>query len=261
MRLLLALTFVAVAGSAEATTVLHQTITTKKEGKPERVQATVTYLDGERFRVERFPGTNVKDPWVALIVFDGKQTYNCRRSKQNTCRATTGGPLSELDAVIGQPGMKVSVTSFAFTPQGAAKKVGGESCKPHKLDMEVNAELELGGLKLPGGFKPAVQAKVTGVSCVGDLPDWKPAALAAQLASSKSLFATTAAYDSFVAAAKLGAGFELEGSSTVKGNVGGGTALPDLNSSGSKTTTKVEKKMPALTAEQLKIPAGFTLTK
>lgn len=259
MRFLPLLLLVAFADSADATTVLHQTVKTKKEGKPERVQATVTYLDGERFRVERYPGENEKDPWVALILFDGKQTYNCRRGKQNTCRATTGGPLSELDAFMGQPGLKISVTSFTFTPEGGAKKVFGQSCRPHKLDLEINAELELGGLKLPGGLKPALQAKVTGISCVADLPEWKPSALAAQLASAKSLFATTAAFDNFVAAAKLGAGFELEGSSTVKGNVGG--AIPDLDSTGSKTTTKIATKKPALTADQLKIPAGFSLAK
>lgn len=259
MRLRPLLLVAALAEPAGATTILHQTIKTKKEGKAERVQATVTYLDGERFRVERYPGESEKDPFSALILFDGKQTYNCRRGKQNVCRATTGGPLSEIDAFLGQPGLKISVTNFTFTPDGAAKKIAGMGCKPHKLDLEINAELELGGLKLPGGLKPALQAKIAGVSCVSDLPDWKPAALAAQLATAKPLFATTAAFDNFVAAAKLGAGFELEGTSSVKGNVGG--AIPDLNSTGSKTTTKIETKKPTLTADQLKIPAGFTLAK
>ncbi len=260
-RLLLASVVTLVAESASATTVLHQIVTTKKDGKGEaREQATVTYLDGERFRVERFSGKTETGEWVALILFDGKQTLNCRRGKQNTCRSTQSGPLSELDAFLGKPGMKVTVTSFSFTPAGAAKKVAGEACLPHKLDMQVNAEIELNGIKLPGGFKPALQGSITGNSCVGKFAEWNPKALLTQLTSAKAFFATTAAFDAFVAAAKVGAGFELEGDTAVKANVGG-SGIPDLNSTGKKTTIKVETKKPALSKDQLQLPADFVLAK
>lgn len=246
-----------------ATTILHQTVTTKMEGKPDaREQAVVTAVDGERFRIERYPGKDEKGEWVALVVFDGKQTFNCRRGKQNTCRATSGGPLSELDAFLGQPGLKVQVQSFSFVSAGEKKKIAGESCQPHDMNMQVSAEIDLGGMKLPGGFKPAIQATIKGHSCIAQLTDWKPAALVSQLASAKSFFVNTAAYDSFIAAAKSGAGFELEGDTTLKSDLGGGASgLPNTNSTSTKTTSKVETGKPALKTEQLKVPPGFAMIK
>lgn len=258
------LTLAAVTSSpAFSTTVLHQVVTTTKADKPSREQATVTYLDGGHFRVERYADKKEGGDWSTLILFDGKQTINCRRTSKNgaknSCRITSAGLLSELDAFLGTPGMKFSIDAFSFAKDGAAKAVAGHKCQPHKLAMNVTVRLDMGNLKLPGGFDPSMQGTILGTSCVALLPNWDPAVLASQLQTAKPLFTEPAAFDAFVVAAKTGLGFELEGDTTVAGGLGGSASIPELNSKASKMTTSVALNQPTLTSAQLKVPAGFSL--